>query len=204
MTLCMPLLPRIANELSSLQHVYNPAAKQTILAATKNAPKPESGSKVEIGEKAVIPKSRLLKKTVEPIAQNLVKKKDVQCVKTKGPKSEANMSSIAKEELDHDSIQIREKLKAQIKQSEMIDKKVAETKTKNTSAANLSVHETSGEKNEGDGNMAKKTKAEKVAEKKAAREKAAAETMKAEIAASKRDGEAEKKAKEKAAAEKDA
>ena len=197
----MPLLPRIANELSSLQHVYNPAAKQTILAATKNAPKPESGSKVEIGEKAVIPKSRLLKKTVEPIAQNLVKKKDVQCVKTKGPKSEANMSSIAKEELDHDSIQIREKLKAQIKQSEMIDKKVAETKT---SAANLSVQETSGEKNEGDGNMAKKTKAEKVAEKKAAREKAAAETMKAEISASKRDGEAEKKAKEKAAAEKDA
>ena len=199
----MPLLPRIANELSSLQHVYNPAAKQTILAATKNAPKPESGSKVEIGEKAVIPKSRQ-KKTVEPIAQNLVKKKDVQCVKTKGPKSEANMSSIAKEELDHDSIQIREKLKAQIKQSEMIDKKVAETKIKKTSAANLSVHETSGKKNEGDGNMAKETKAEKVAEKKAAREKAAAETMKAEIAASKRDGEAEKKAKEKAAAEKDA
>ena len=66
-------LPRIANELSSLQHVYNPVAKETILAATKITPKAES-PKTELGVKTVVPKTRQ-KKTAEPIAENLTEKK---------------------------------------------------------------------------------------------------------------------------------
>merc|ERR1712130_739746 len=166
-------------------------AKETILAAKKISPKPEPGAN-EMGEKTVIPKTRQ-KKTVEPITQNLTKKKDVQTEEKVSSKTKP------KEELEHDAIQIREKLKAQIKQSEMTDFFVTETKTKKTSSAKASDRETSGKKNEGGGKMTKTTKAEKVAEKKTAREKAAAEKqrMKAEVAASKRGAKAEKKAKEK-------
>ena len=177
---------RIANELSSLQHVYNPVAKETILAATATAKKPES-PKTNPGEKTSA------KKTGKPVVQNLieetnVKAKEAKETKTKGKskKKKERVGSAVEAQIEKDAILITKKIKAQINQSEIANiAKISEPQNSKTvgikKATEKAVKEAAKEKATAEKAAKKKMKDEKAAKKKLRRQKKAKGKAKRQI-----------------------